>query len=743
MTELGAGLPTLQLPTDVPLSYMRSATINFTAKGLKPNTQVFPFFDGQSVTDHCRPIVATAFGGNLVTNNSGELDGVFRIPAETFKTGTRLFTLINHPTDPNAQTDCVAITTYNSYGAITYDTGKIASTRAPNITFARSTSPRELSVERTVTVNPSTTTFKDPIAQTFFVSGLDNGIFITKVDIYFKTRPTSATVPITLQIRTTTNGNPGTEIIPFSTVTLNPKDVNASTDATAPTQFTFSSPVYLKNNEEYAMVLLPAGGREGYEVWTAVLGQNKIGTEEKIDKQPAAGRFYVSSNSVNWTVSETSDMKFTIYRANFTVSSGSLILKNKKIDYLGISSNSVEILAGDTLTGGTSGAIGSVLYFDRYNKVAHTEITSGTFSEGETVTIKRTSTASSSGTAVITLEPYEDDIEGKLIHQMSPGISYVEYNDSSLSFEHKIYNSSEVQPADFTPMKKEGIFTLSEEKTVYSHSYETLAGGLNISDDTLGSVLVKVNFATNNSNISPIVDITKSQVIGYEHVIRSVRRTLSGTSTFSTGSTTVTGKTSGDETAFIDQVINGSVLRNSAGKVIGVVRAVTARDGITLESNAAIDGTDDIITVDYEATDVQGNSKYHTRLVSLPTGSDADDLLVFLDAEIPSGADIKVYAKLIAPGDTTDPKNRPWTQMIVSANSNSLGAGELVYKFNKNGHDEDTVVGGLNSSGVFTYTSSGSTFSQFTAFAVKIVMLSVDSYYIPAVNSMRALAIMA
>ena len=735
--------PNLQAPADEPLSYMRSATVNFNAKGLKPNTRVYPFFDGQLVTDHCRDIDATVFGGNLVTDNNGEISGVFRIPAETFKTGTRLFTLINHPSDPTAQTDCVAITSYTSKGAITYDTGKIGSTRAPNITFARSTSPRELSVERTVTVNPSTTTFKDPVAQTFFVSGQNNGIFITKIDVFFKTKPSVANVPITLQVRTTTNGNPGTEILPFSTVTLYPKDVNVSSDAEAPTQFTFESPVYLKNNEEYAVVLLPAGGREGYEIWTAVLGQNKIGTEEKIDKQPAAGRLYISSNSVNWTVSESADMKFTVYRANFNVSSGTLILKNKKIDYLGISSNSTEVLVGDTLTGVTSSATGTVLNFDRYNKVAHVEIVSGTFSDGETITIKRTSAASSSGTAIISLEPYEDNVEGKLLHRLAPGISYIEYNDSAVSFEHKIYNSSEVDPVSYTPMKKEGVFTLGEEKTVYSHSYETLAGGLNITDDTEGSVMVKVNFSTSNSNISPVVDITKSQIVGYENVIRSTRRTLSGTSTFSTGSTTVTGKTSGDETAFIDQVIPGAVLRNSEGKVIGVVRAVTARDSITLTANAAVSGTDDIITVDYEATDVKGNAKYHTRFVSLPTGGEADDLMVFLDADIPAGTDVIVYGKLLGVGDTTEPKNRPWTQMIKSAASNSLGAGELVYKFDKNGHDESTVVGGLNSSGVFEYVANGSTFTQFSVFAVKIVMTSVDSYYVPTVNSMRALALMA
>ena len=740
--------PNIPNPADTPLPYMRSATINFNAKGLKPNTRVYPFFDGQLVTDHCRTTAQTSFGGNLSTDSNGEISGVFRVPAETFKTGTRIFTLINHPSDPNADTDCVAITTYTSYGAVTYDTAKIASTRAPNITFARATSPRELSVERTVTVNPSTTSFKDPIAQTFFVSGQNNGIFITKVDVYFKTRPSLATVPITLQIRTTTNGNPGTEILPFSTVTLYPKDVNVSDDAEAPTQFTFSSPVYLKNNEEYAVVLLPAGGREGYEVWTAVLGQNKIGTEEKIDKQPAAGRLYVSSNSVNWTVSESADMKFTIYRANFNVSSGTLYLKNKKVDYLGLSSISGSVLVGDTLTGQTSGAVGTILSYDRYNKVAHTEITSGIFSEGETVQIRRVAgTVASDGTAIITLEPYETDVEGKLIHRFASGLSFVEYNDSSLTFEHKIYSSSEVDPASYTPMKKEGLFTLGEEKTVYSHSFEsnTLGAGtgLGLDTDDEGSVMVKVNFATNNSNISPIVDITKSQVIGYNHVVRSTRRTLSGTSTFSTSSTTVTGKTSGDETAFIDQVINGSVLRNSEGKVIGVVRAVTARDSITLTSNAAVAGTDDIITVDYEATDVSGNAKYHTKLVSLPTGQEADDLMVFLDADMPAGTDIRLYAKVIGVGDASDFKNRPWTQMVMSRNSNSLGAGEFVFKFNKNNHDETTVVGGLNSDGVFEYVSNSASFTQFTAFAVKIVMTSTDSYYIPTINNMRALALMA
>lgn len=736
--------PERPIPADVTLQFMRSVSIAFNAKGLKPNTRVYPFFDGQDVSSHCRTNTQTSFGGSLVTDALGELTGVFRVPAQTFKTGTRLFVLTNNSTNPEADTDCRAITTFTASGTVTYDTGKITSTRAPNITFARSTTPRELSVERTVTVSPSNTSFKDPIAQTFFVAGNVNGIFTTKVDVYFKTRPTDPNVPITLQIRETTNGNPGEVIVPFSTVTVYPKDVNVSVDASAPTQFTFSSPVYLKNDTEYAIVLLPAGGRDGYTVWTAELGQTKIGTDEIIDKQPASGRLYVSSNSVNWTVSEEKDLKFTLYRANFTVSNGSLLLKNKKIDYLGISSNTVSILVGDVLTGASSGAIGTVKIYDSTNNVAHTEITSGAFTEGETVNIRRVSGGSVVGSCVVTLEPYEANLEGKLIHKLAPGLSYIEFNDTNVSFSHKIYNSDEVEPAAYTLLKKEALTDMIEEKTVYSYSYEADAGGLNLSA-TEGSVMIKADFSTSNNNVSPVVDISKSQIITYENVITSLRKSISGTSSFSTSSTTITGNTSGTgATAYINQVVRGSALRDSSNKVIGIVKAVTARDSMTLERNADLTATNDYISVDYEATDVSGTAKYHSRYVNLPGTQASEDLVVFLDALIPAGTDVLVYAKIQAPGDASEIESRPWTRMTKEVNQNTLGAGDYVYKFVKNGHDEDTQVGGLNSSGVFQYENIGGTvYTGIGAFAVKIVFTSVDSYFVPEVYSMRALALMA
>ena len=83
---------------------------------------------------------------------------------------------------------------------------------------------------------------KDPLAQSFYVGERD-GIFVTMVDLYFGTK--DEFLPVTVQLRTLKSGVPTTEIIPFSEVVLEPDDVNVSSDATAVTQVTFQSPVYL------------------------------------------------------------------------------------------------------------------------------------------------------------------------------------------------------------------------------------------------------------------------------------------------------------------------------------------------------------------------------------------------------------------------------------------------------------------------------------------------------------------
>ena len=164
------------------------------------------------------------------------------------------------------------------------------------------------------------------------------GCFVTKVDLYFKSKDNK--VPIRVYLTSTLGGRPTENIIAFSDMVLNPEDILVSDDATAITTVTFSSPVYLQTNKEYALVLRP--NSQEYEVWVSRLGQNNLGTTERITRQPLLGSFFRSQNAALWTEDQYEDLTFFMYRADFTTNTfGNVDLKNIEIPVDELSVNSI------------------------------------------------------------------------------------------------------------------------------------------------------------------------------------------------------------------------------------------------------------------------------------------------------------------------------------------------------------------------------------------------------------------
>jgi hypothetical protein len=447
--------------------FMRSVTVTFIAQRLKPNTRVFPFFDGIGVAAHCRPLdydPATdarptdpaaystyaisgangAYGAPLVTNAQGVCVGQFRIPAGTFRTGDKNFRLCDDQFNRDTFITTSSTKTWSANGLSQSVQDTIVSTRVANVevnNVSDSRSVRETSsttnrladrqvgvvqttvvnntfttvnnttnIDNTVTNNttinntnvtniitntvvidpdpdpavdpdPGTVTVEDtptpdpcefagevlidgrcinprdqgldPIAQTFYVEGMAFGCYVTNLDVFFRTK--SSTAPITLQIREVINGYPGNRVIPFGEVTLNPSAVSVSETAATATTFTFPSPVYLQNNTEYCFVLLPAGNNPEYNIWVSELGENQLGTENRISEQPHVGVLFTSANNRSWTAFQKEDIKFTLRRADFSINTvGSVVMKNADVDYMKFTSFSDgNFSAGDNVHGFT------------------------------------------------------------------------------------------------------------------------------------------------------------------------------------------------------------------------------------------------------------------------------------------------------------------------------------------------------------------------------------------------------
>lgn len=172
--------------------------------------------------------------------------------------------------------------------------------------------------------------YKDPIAQTFKISD-ETGVFLTSIEAYFQKK--DATLPVSCQIRTVIAGTPTSKILPFGEVTLNPKSVSISADASVATKFTFPSPLYLAPNTEYAIVLQTDSS--DYQVWISRMGEVDVSTADSpeseqilISQQPYLGSLFKSQNGETWDASQLEDLKFNLYIAAFNTDGGTFACFN-------------------------------------------------------------------------------------------------------------------------------------------------------------------------------------------------------------------------------------------------------------------------------------------------------------------------------------------------------------------------------------------------------------------------------
>ena len=269
----------------------------------------------------------------LISDNNGFLSGSFFLrdplstppPAVRVETGSKIYKLNSSPTNenplPGSKLISTAETVYRSEG--TWE-------------------------QRQRVTTTTVTTFYDPLAQSFIVGGVAdtengnkpnedvNGAYLTAVDLYFASKD-SGNSPLTVEVRTVEFGTPTTTIL-GNPVTLQPSDIQTSQNASVATKVTFDYPIYLAPGLSYAIVLLAPQTVE-YEVWIAEMGEKTIETRNLPDsesvrysRQFAIGRLYKSQNGGEWTPNDYQDMKFKLYKANFTSNSGSVLFHNPTLN---------------------------------------------------------------------------------------------------------------------------------------------------------------------------------------------------------------------------------------------------------------------------------------------------------------------------------------------------------------------------------------------------------------------------
>jgi len=718
--------------------FIRSQIVNFTARRLKPNTRVFAFFDSEKVSEFCRPVGGN-FGDALVTNSVGSISGQFFIPNSDslrFRVGQRDFRLSDDVDNRVTFTTTVASEQFNAFGINQTNETTILSTRQPRVSFNTIAENRTLIETATVRdffADPQVFFIQvggggggdgggDPIAQTFIIENNPYGLFLSKLELFFRTK--SSTLPITLQIREVLNGFPTEKVLPFGSVTLDASEINVSEDASAPTIFTFPSPVYLQPGVEYCFVLLPAGNNPDYNIWVSQLGENQLGTTNRVSEQPYIGLLFTSANNRTWTPVQSEDIKFNLYQANFvTGTTGTIVLQNDDSDYLNINNLSNLFRAGDSVT--FSEGSGTVKSYDTINDQlivlkSGNFVVRGNITGTGNVTANTSSNVITGGGSLFNTEAYANAV----IYSANTGTRL-----------GKIQSITSDTAIILTSNAAENV--TGNAYVIYDEAVNTTNANIRATVNFVNSKLVNL-FDTNLSLLTFPVTTENSTF----RIRNASTNTLTSDSRYLINENTETVAESAIRSNSTENVSLSNVksfisttLITSTDSSVSPVLDLFKTSSVIVHNQVNNDSTNE--------TTNSGNalSRYISKQVILDEGQDAEDLRVYVTGYKPAGTNIEVYAKILNATDGTpfSEANYIKLEQVTSTLVNSSSLDPLDFKEFEFKIPSASLTG---PNGEVQYTASdGNTYTGYKYFAIKIVLLSNNTSLVPRAKDYRAIAL--
>lgn len=344
--------------TDVSIiPYIRPQNITVFAKGLKANTLMYLYFDGENMSDYATKLTRIATGGTVPTSalfidgenytqgvegnpirsdEYGELVCTLRLPADgkRFRTGTKEVILTDSPTN------AIDATTYaKSYfvasGLNVTKQHTIISTKVTVITDNSVGESRSRQVPEVMGPSCMAYSFLVNVPET------EDGIFLTSVDVWFQAK--HATLGVWFEIREMQNGSITRNQVPYSetwfkNANVNTWDGTSATETAGKTNVKFSAPVFLMNNTEYAFVIHTEGLNPDYYMWVSRLGETDVLTNKQVTGRQLTGTLYTTNNNLNYDMVPDVDLKVAFNRAQFTVGSGSAYFGNKPVELINLKS---------------------------------------------------------------------------------------------------------------------------------------------------------------------------------------------------------------------------------------------------------------------------------------------------------------------------------------------------------------------------------------------------------------------
>jgi hypothetical protein len=535
-------------------------------------------------------------------------------------------------------------------------------------------------------------------------------MYLTKVDLFFSTKDSNLPIIVQLQEVDPLTGHITPKVVPFSRVVVPPSEVNISSDGSAATPVYFPSPVYLGNEKEYAVVLIPAAVNPNYNAFTAVLGEKDITTGAVVSEQPASGFLFTSANQRTWVPVENEDLKLTAYYAEFDKSSvGTLIVKNPNRDHFTIANTTgplsrvgevvhgetrivgtFTIAAGNTTAinthiannsafaqGITSGATAKLVKISSNALILRDVSTTAKFRGGENIRIRIANTVTRTATTG------EIKGTGSTTSATHP-VGRVTYYDSTNYANTRLIVANTSFINSGPAFANSRIFIANTYIKGQTNSYS--ARIVTINNLTIDNVNLITNMIVPSNNdvraFAKMATSTSARDASFFRVningdteFSSPRFVLSRSVESNTSASSATMAT--NKSLEIRYELDGQ--NSVASPAIDLDRITLYHTHNLISTNAAIGSSED-----YVKNGGNSETRYITRIVTLTDGQDAEDLRVYLTSYKPSGSNIFVYYKVLAAEDNDTMADVRWVPMELNEAQGFTAASRYSSSENKN-----------------------------------------------------------
>jgi hypothetical protein len=577
--------------------------------------------------------------------------------------------------------------------------------------------------------------YTDPLAQSFTISSslvqAAETIALTGLDLFFA--QADPTLGINIELRSMNNGLPTRQIIPFTVTHLTANQVSVSTDASVPTHVDFTSPVFLKTDNEYCIVIRADGNSPNYLLWASQTGANDITNPAvQIRSDWGQGAMFTSTNDQTWQVIQDQNVKFTIYRANFNATSGNVVISNSDDEFFTGSVANTTFMQGEMAFRYAGTITGNVSYSNT------TSVISGNGTSFLTQYAAGARIVLTANVALGTAGPFEIF----KVASVSNNVSLTIYGIPKRTATGVVALNTVTGRVTYADAK--GRLSLTNST---ANSTAFFANGDIVIGATTGAVYTSTAVVNQTVNyFQPLISKTTPVGTTLSGSVTMVDNTFTtqsslpivfGDTTFVTNFEGIVASKSNEIAAFA-----GAKSFNTSFTL--TPKSVYISPSIDLQSASILRYKNNINnSLAGEATpNGTALAKSISSTITLADGQDAEDLLIYVDYWKPQGTFVDFYMRLLSSTDSEVLPDKTWTHLAAlgpEAYSDSSNINDIIerqYSFANT--PATTAVGGVVATTISstTVTGSNTTFTGSIPVGSTVLITNpVQQYFVSQVSA--------